>query len=61
VEYQRQLWLDFEAESMTKMEAAGLKVYNPDKGPFQERARSLWQEFEGTVIGDLAQKIQTVE
>lgn len=61
VVYQRKLWREFEEESMVNMTANGLKVFQPDKAPFQKRAQILWQEFEGTVIGELAAEIQTVE
>jgi len=61
VPYQRQLWEAFVQESLAKMTASGLKIYNPDKAPFQKRAEALWAEFDGTVIGDLAKEIQTVE
>jgi hypothetical protein len=46
---------------MDKMIAAGLKVYRPDKQPFIERAKTLWKEFEGTEIGELAARIQEVQ
>ena len=61
VEYQRKLWRDFEEESMRKMTENGLQVFTPDKQPFQERVKSLWREFDGTVIGILATDIQAVE
>lgn len=61
VEYQRERWKAFENESMSKMIAAGLQVYHPDKKPFQQRAQNLWRQFEGTIIGDLANQIQMVE
>jgi TRAP-type C4-dicarboxylate transport system substrate-binding protein len=60
VPYQRKLWADFVNESMDKMTATGLKVYMPDKTPFQEKAKKLWAEFDGTIIGDLAKEIQAV-
>jgi len=61
VPYQRQLWADFVEESMTKMKAAGLQVYEPDKEPFRQKSQSLWKELEGTKIGNLAKEIQAVE
>ncbi len=61
VEYQRRLWREFVKESMDKMIAAGLEVHHPDKTPFQERAKKLWDEFDGTVVGDLAREIQRVK
>lgn len=61
VDYQRKLWEEFVKESMDKMVAAGLKVYYPDKAPFKERVRKMWQKFDGTIIGDLAKEIQAVQ
>ena len=61
VPFQRKLWAEFVTESMDKMTAAGLQVYHPDKAPFQEKAKVLWQEFEGTVVGELARQIQEVQ
>ena len=59
--YERELWSAFVKECMDKMVAAGVKVYNPDKAPFMEKAKVLWQEFEGTEIGELAKQIQEVQ
>lgn len=61
VPFQRKLWAEFVKESMDKMIAAGLKVYHPDKKPFKERAQKLWQDFEGTIVGELAKEIQEVQ
>lgn len=61
VAYQRELWRAFVKESMDKMIAAGLKVYQPNKAPFRERGKKVWQEFEGTIISDLAKEIQAVQ
>ena len=61
VEYQRQLWNAFVQESMDKMVASGLQVYHPDKAPFRERGMKVWQEFEGTVVGELAKEIQAID
>lgn len=61
VPYQRELWEAFVNESMEKMVAAGLKVYHPDKTPFQGRAQKLWKEFEGSIVGELAKEIHEVQ
>lgn len=61
VPYQRELWAAFVKESMEKMVAAGLKVYHPDKTPFQGRAQKLWKEFEGNIVGELANEIHEVQ
>ncbi len=61
VDYERKRWEEFVKESMDKMVAAGLQVYHPDKAPFKERVQKMWQEFDGTVIGDLAKEIQAIQ
>ena len=61
VTYQRKLWAEFVEESMSVMKSKGLLVYYPDKEPFMERAREMHKAYEGTVIGDLANRIQEVE
>ncbi|MBD3387254.1 DctP family TRAP transporter solute-binding subunit [candidate division KSB1 bacterium] len=60
VPYQIELWNAFVDECMRKMKEQGLQVYQPDKALFKQRALALWQEFEGTKIGELAQQIQEV-
>ena len=61
VPYQRKLWDEFVQTSMDEVQKAGVKVYYPDKKLFQEKAKELWAEFEGTEIGKIAQQIIAVE
>lgn len=60
VPFQRRLWEEFVDDCMTKMKEAGLNVHHPDKTPFRERAREMWKEFDGTVVGELAAEIEAV-
>lgn len=60
VQYQRELWAAFVKECMDKMISAGLKVYYPDKKPFKVKSMTLWKEFDGTIIGDLAKQIEEI-
>jgi len=61
VTYQRKLWDQKEKECLEAVEKAGVKVTHPDKAPFREAAKSVWTEFEGTEIGELAKKIVEVK
>ncbi len=61
VEYQRKIWAEAEEADLKTVEQAGVKVIYPDKKPFQESVRSVWDEFEGTEIGDLIKQIQEVK
>ncbi len=60
VEYQRKIWAEAEEQDMKTMVDAGLQVSKPDKKPFRESVKSVWDEFAGTEIGKLIQEIQEV-
>jgi TRAP-type C4-dicarboxylate transport system substrate-binding protein len=61
VEYQRKIWAEAEKEDMKTVQDAGVKVIHPDKEPFRASVRSVWDEFEGTDIGELIKRIQEVK
>lgn len=61
VVYQRKIWAEAEQADLKAVEEAGVEVIYPDKAPFRESVRSVWEEFEGTEIGDLIERIQEVK
>ena len=61
VEYQRKIWAEAEEADMKIVQDAEVTVIHPDKGPFRESVRSVWDEFEGTDIGELIKQIQEVK
>ncbi len=61
VTYQRELWAEFQKESMDKIKAAGMEIIEPDKGPFREAVKPMFTEYEGTKIGELVKRIGEVE
>ncbi len=60
VEYERKIWAEAEERDMKKVQDAGVKIIRPDKKPFQASVKSVWEEFEGTDIGELIKQIQEV-
>jgi tripartite ATP-independent transporter DctP family solute receptor len=58
---QRRLWKLAEARAIAEVERAGVMIVRPERGPFREAVRSVWAEFDGTPIGELAARIQGVE
>jgi tripartite ATP-independent transporter DctP family solute receptor len=60
VQYQRQIWAEAEEMDLKAVQEQGAKVIRPDKGPFRASVRAVWQEFEGTEIGELIRQIQEV-
>ncbi|KPJ65404.1 MAG: C4-dicarboxylate ABC transporter substrate-binding protein [Coxiella sp. DG_40] len=60
VSFQRQLWVKKESENLREVEKAGVTIIRPDKEPFRKAVKSMWAEFDGTDIGELAKKIVEV-
>jgi len=58
---QRRLWKTAVDRALAEVERAGVTTVHPDRQPFREAVRSLWAEFDGTPIGELAARIQAVE
>ena len=61
VTFQRKLWAEKEKENLQQVEEAGVTIIRPDKKPFRDAVKSMWEEFEGTQIGELANRIKQVQ
>jgi tripartite ATP-independent transporter DctP family solute receptor len=61
VVYQKQIWNDYVQECLHKLEAEGVKVYRPSKEPFQELAKQMYENFDGTPVQELIEQIQSIQ
>ena len=61
VTFQRQLWEEKTIEALAQVEAAGVKIYYPDKAPFVAASAPLYEQFKGTPIGLVAERIREVK
>lgn len=61
VELQRKLWREKCEQSLAVIKKAGVTITRPDKAPFREAVKPLWDDFKGTEVGDLAARIQEVK
>jgi tripartite ATP-independent transporter DctP family solute receptor len=67
VVYQRKLWVEAEEADLKLVQEAGVTVIRPDKQPFRESVRPIWEEFQGSQdeklaeIGALIERIQEVQ
>jgi TRAP-type C4-dicarboxylate transport system substrate-binding protein len=61
VEYQRKIWAEAEKKDFQTVQYAGVKIIYPDKELFRTSVKSVWDEFEGTEIGELIKQIQDVQ
>ena len=60
VSFQRKLWAEKTQESLDTLKAAGVTVYNPEKEPFREKVKPMYEELKGTPVYDLVQRVEVV-
>ena len=56
-DYERELWARRTQEDLAEAEAAGVKVYRPDKEPFRQKVEPVYDGLTGE-IGELAREIR---
>lgn len=61
VEFQRKLWIEKTKEALKQVEEAGVTIYRPDKGPFIEATKPMYEKLSGQPVGNLAQRIREVK
>jgi tripartite ATP-independent transporter DctP family solute receptor len=61
VVYQKQIWKEYVEECMSNLEAQGVKIYHPDKTAFQQMAKKMYSNFDGTPVETLIKKIQAID
>ncbi len=58
VAYQRQRWQEATEEALRAVQEAGVTVVYPDKSPFQEAVRPLYESLAGSELGAWAERIR---
>ena len=61
VTYQKELWKKDVQHALDAVTAAGVTVYRPDKTLFARKVEGMYEDYEGTDIGDLIRRIRAVE
>lgn len=59
--FQRRIWGEMVQESLDKIKASGVEVSVPDKEPFMKKVQPLYDEFAGTAVEELAERIRAVK
>lgn len=61
-EYQKKLWQESTKEALEQVEKAGVKIYYPDKAPFQNVVQPLLDEYKAEPeVFNLIQRIKAVK
>ena len=59
--YQRKLWETENGRALEELAAAGVQISYPDKAPFKASVKALHDSYEGTVVGDLLERIRAAQ
>ncbi len=61
--YQREIWAEAEEADLEFVaeEPASVTIIRPDKQPFMDAVKPIWESFEGTEIGELIKEIKEVK
>ena len=46
---------------MNVLESAGVEIHYPEKGPFREQVKPMYETLEGTPIHDYVQRVEAVQ
>ncbi len=60
VAYQRERWREATEAALRAVEEAGVTVVRPDKDPFQEAVRPLYESIRGTALGAWVERIHAL-
>ncbi|MBD3287352.1 DctP family TRAP transporter solute-binding subunit [candidate division KSB1 bacterium] len=61
VEHQKKLWKEASDHALSEVQKAGVEIIRPEKAPFREKVRDMYEEYKGTPIYDLIQEIQNIQ
>ncbi len=59
--YERRLWKEAVDEALTAVEAAGVSISRPDKTPFEEKVKPLYEQYRSEpIVTDFVERIRAV-
>lgn len=62
LEFEKKIWHEAEMEALAEIKKAGVEVINPDKEPFRNRVKSMYEQFsEDPDMKELIEAIQAVK
>ncbi|MCZ6674454.1 MAG: TRAP transporter substrate-binding protein [Verrucomicrobia bacterium] len=59
--FQKQIWKEYVQECLANLEKEGVSIYKPSKEPFQQMAKKMYSNFDGTPVEDLIKQIQELK
>ncbi|MCB1120092.1 MAG: TRAP transporter substrate-binding protein [Verrucomicrobiae bacterium] len=59
--FQKRIWKEYVEECLVNLEKEGVSIYYPEKAPFQNLAKGMYSNFDGTPVEALIKEIQAVD
>lgn len=59
--YQRQLWQETVVDLMGKLTTAGVEIHYPEKAPFREAVKPIYDSHKGTTFYELIEEVQAIQ
>ena len=61
VEHQKKLWKEASDHALAEVQKAGVEIIRPEKEPFREKVKGMYEEYKDTPIYDLIHEIQKIQ
>lgn len=61
VEHQKKLWKEASDHALAEVQKADVKIIRPEKEPFREKVKGMYEEYKNTPIYDLIHEIQKIQ
>lgn len=59
--FQRKLWKEKTEESLDTLRKAGVTIYHPEKEPFRQQVRPMYEALKGTLVYDYVERVEAVK
>jgi TRAP-type C4-dicarboxylate transport system substrate-binding protein len=60
-EYQKKQWKEESDKCLKLAQEKGVKIYYPDKAPFRNKVKKMYDSFDGTPVADIVKQIDAVK
>jgi tripartite ATP-independent transporter DctP family solute receptor len=61
VVYQKKVWKEDSDHALKMVQEKGVKIFNPDKTPFREKVKAMYEPYKGTQADEIIKQIEQVQ
>jgi len=60
-EYQRKIWKEESDKALELAKEKGVEIFHPEKAPFRDKVKKMYESYEGTPVGEIIKQIDAVK